>query len=104
MAPKTPKTPGAPKNPQKTPPRKKAVALRYDAEQQSAPQMVAKGSGTVAEKLIAIAREHGVPIHEDADLTEILSRLDLYQEIPPETYLLVAEILAFIYRTNQEYQ
>ncbi|MDF1615421.1 EscU/YscU/HrcU family type III secretion system export apparatus switch protein [Desulfurivibrio dismutans] len=88
----------------KSTPRQKAVALRYDTEQQGAPQMVAKGSGAVAEKLIAIAKEHGVPIHQDADLTEILSRLDLYQEIPPETYLLVAEILAFIYRTNQSYR
>lgn len=84
--------------------RKKAVALSYDAAEQSAPQLVAKGSGAVAEKLLELAREHGVPIHEDADLTEILSRLDLYQEIPPETYLLVAEILAFIYRTNQDYR
>ncbi len=83
-------------------PRKKAVALSYEAEQQSAPRVIAKGSGLLAERLIELAREHGVPIHQDADLTEILSRLDLNQEIPPETYLLVAEILAFIYRTNQD--
>ncbi|HET97864.1 MAG TPA: FhlB domain-containing protein, partial [Desulfurivibrio alkaliphilus] len=67
-----------------------------------APRMVAKGSGLLAERLIELAREYQIPIHQDADLTEILSRLDLNQEIPPETYLLVAEILAFIYRTNQE--
>ncbi|MFU8818527.1 MAG: EscU/YscU/HrcU family type III secretion system export apparatus switch protein [Desulfurivibrio sp.] len=85
------------------PPRQKAVALSYDTDRQgAAPRMVAKGSGLLAEKLIELAREHGVPIHQDADLVEILSRLDLNQEIPPETYLLVAEILAFIYRTNQE--
>lgn len=84
--------------------RRKAAALRYDSAKESAPRLVAKGSGPVAEKLIELAREHGVPIHQDADLVEILSRLDLYQEIPPETYLLVAEILAFIYRTNQSYR
>ena len=83
-------------------PRKKAVALSYDAQKQNAPRMVAKGSGLLAERLIELAREYQIPIHQDADLTEILSRLDLNQEIPPETYLLVAEILAFIYRTNQE--
>lgn len=83
--------------------RKKAVALSYETEKQSnAPRVIAKGSGLLAERLIELAREHGVPIHQDADLTEILSRLDLNQEIPPETYLLVAEILAFIYRTNQD--
>lgn len=92
------------KNTPDQPPRKKAVALRYDEGSPSAPLLVAKGSGTVAEKLIELAREHGVPIHQDADLTEILSRLNLNAEIPPETYLLVAEILAFIYRSNQQYQ
>ncbi len=81
--------------------RKKAVAIRYEQEGATAPQVVGKGIGLVAEKIIEIAREHGVPIHEDADLTEILSRLNLYEEIPPETYVLVAEILAFVYRTNQ---
>ncbi|MFH7320860.1 EscU/YscU/HrcU family type III secretion system export apparatus switch protein [Desulfurivibrio sp. D14AmB] len=83
-------------------PRKKAVALSYDTDRQGAPRMVAKGSGLLAERLLELAREYQIPIHQDADLTEILSRLDLNQEIPPETYLLVAEILAFIYRTNQE--
>lgn len=83
---------------------KKAVALRYEEGGQSAPLMVAKGAGSVAEKLIEIAREHGVPIHQDADLTQILSSLKLYEEIPPETYLLVAEILAFVYRSNQNYK
>lgn len=81
--------------------RKKAVAIRYEQEGVAAPQVVGKGIGLVAEKIIEIAREHGVPIHEDADLTEILSRLNLYEEIPPETYVLVAEILAFVYRANQ---
>ncbi len=81
-------------------PRKKAVALRYDAKESGAPLVVAKGQGTIAEKLLELARQHGVPIHEDADLTEVLSQLNLNEEIPAETYLLVAEVLAFIYRTN----
>jgi len=87
----------------KTKPQKKAVALKYDREQDTAPRIVGKGVGTIAEKIIAIAKEHGIPIQPDSDLVEILSRLDLNQEIPPETYVLVAEILAFIYRTNQSY-
>ncbi len=81
--------------------RSKAVALRYDKEQEDAPRIVAKGMGEVAEKIIALAKEHGIPIHEDSDLIEILAKLDLYEEIPPATYVVVAEILAFIYRTNE---
>ena len=87
----------------KKPPRKKAVALRYDREKEPAPIVVGKGIGLLAEKLIELAKEHEIPIHEDADLIEILSRLDLKEEIPAATYLVVAEILAFIYRTNESY-
>jgi flagellar biosynthesis protein len=87
----------------KTKPQKKAVALKYDREHDPVPKVVGKGIGLVAEKIIALAKEHGIPIQQDSDLVEILSRLNLNQEIPPETYVLVAEILAFIYRTNQSY-
>ena len=85
------------------PSRKKAIALRYDQQKDTAPTVIGKGSGFLAEKLIALAEEHGIPIHQDADLTEVLARLDLYQEIPPHTYLVVAEILAFLHRTNSKY-
>ena len=84
--------------------RKKAVALRYDTERDAAPKLVGKGAGKLAEKLVELAKEHGIPIREDADLTEILSRLELFEEIPPSTYVLVAEILAFVYRANQTYE
>jgi len=82
--------------------RRKAAALRYDSERDSAPKIVAKGSGKVAEKIIEIARQYNIPIKDDPELAEILSTLDIYQEIPPELYKAVAEILAFIYRmTNR---
>jgi flagellar biosynthesis protein len=82
--------------------RRKAAALRYDSERDSAPKIVAKGSGKVAEKIIDIARQYNIPIKDDPELVEILSTLDIYQEIPPELYKAVAEILAFIYRiTNR---
>ncbi|MEW6426967.1 MAG: EscU/YscU/HrcU family type III secretion system export apparatus switch protein [Thermodesulfobacteriota bacterium] len=84
-------------------PRKKAVALRYDRSAGSAPKLTAKGAGAIAERIIALAREHNIPIHEDGDLAEVLSLLKLNQEIPPQTYAAVAEILAFIYRTNASY-
>ncbi|MEW6519956.1 MAG: EscU/YscU/HrcU family type III secretion system export apparatus switch protein [Thermodesulfobacteriota bacterium] len=83
---------------------KKAVALRYDQEKDASPKVIGKGVGLLAEKLLELAREHSIPIHEDADLVEVLARLDLNEEIPESTYFIVAEILAFVYRTNQKYQ
>ncbi|GAB4387908.1 MAG: EscU/YscU/HrcU family type III secretion system export apparatus switch protein [Thermodesulfovibrionales bacterium] len=75
----------------------KAAALRYDHGEDSAPRLVAKGSGAVARKIIEAARAHGVPIREDPELVEVLASLDLYEEIPEDLYKAVAEILAFIY-------
>lgn len=75
----------------------KAAALKYNAQVNSAPVVKAKGVGKVAEKIIQIARENNIPIKEDPDLVEMLVLLDLEQEIPPELYKVVAEILAFVY-------
>jgi flagellar biosynthesis protein len=77
----------------------KAAALKYRPGD-SAPSLVAKGRGLVAEKIIALARRHGVPIREDRNMVEILSTIDLYDEIPPELYKAVAEILAYIYKMS----
>jgi flagellar biosynthesis protein len=81
--------------------RKKAAALRYTHDKDSAPRVVAKGSGVTAEKILQLAKEHNIPIKEDYNLVEVLSQLDLYQEIPPELYRAVAEILSFIYWTTK---
>ena len=78
----------------------KAVALKYDRKKNKAPRVIAKGRGDIAEKIIAVAREHNVPLYEDKNLTQILEALDLETEIPPELYRAVAEVLAFIYRLN----
>jgi flagellar biosynthesis protein len=80
---------------------KQAVALRYSPEAGQLPTVVAKGKGKVAEQILQKAQEHRVPVQEDASLVEVLSKLDLDQEIPPELYRLVAEILSFIYRSDQ---
>ncbi|PYI50349.1 EscU/YscU/HrcU family type III secretion system export apparatus switch protein [Paenibacillus flagellatus] len=79
---------------------KKAVALRYMPESYASPVVVAKGKGHVAETIMQKAKEAGVPMQEDPSLVEVLSKLDLNQEIPPELYQLVAEILSFVYRTD----
>lgn len=77
---------------------KKAVALRYEAEKDTAPKVVAKGRGFIAQRIIELARQHGVPLKEDETLVEVLSKLDIYEEIPVELYKAVAEILVFVYQ------
>lgn len=80
---------------------RKAVALSYAADQMAAPIVTAKGSGEVAEMILKKAKEHGVPVQENASLVEILSQLELEQQIPNDLYSLVAEILTFVYRSDQ---
>jgi flagellar biosynthesis protein len=84
--------------------RKAAVALRYNAATDKAPKVTAKGQGVVAEKIMALAQEHGVPMREDSDLVQVLAQLDLNREIPPTLYRVVAELLAFVYRLNNTYR
>jgi len=79
-------------------PRPTAVALRYDEEKAPAPVVTAAGKGDVAERILALAREHGVPVREDPDLVALLAQLDVGQIIPPELYPVIAEVLAFVYR------
>lgn len=80
---------------------KKAVALKYEPGKHRAPRVTAKGRGLVAERIIELAREGGVPVTEDPDLVGVLIQLDFEEEIPPELYQAVAEILAFAYRLNR---
>ena len=77
-----------------------AVALRYEAKKDQAPKLVGKGRGHLADKILELARQHNIPIRQDKNLIQILSRLDLNQEIPPDVYKAVAEILAFVYRLS----
>jgi flagellar biosynthesis protein len=75
--------------------RQKAVALKYSPED-IAPKVVAKGAGTIAEKIIEKGQDADVPIYQDEKLTEELTRLDLGEHIPPELYEVVAQVLIFI--------
>ena len=80
---------------------KKAAALKYDQTKDKAPRVTAKGSGLLAEKIIELARKEGIPISEDPDLVGALIQLDFQEEIPPELYRAVAEILSFAYMLNR---
>jgi flagellar biosynthesis protein len=77
---------------------KQAIALHYDEEACAPiPKVTATGKDETAEQIIALAKEHGIPIHEDADLAVLLSQLELYENIPESLYHVVAEVLAFAY-------
>ena len=82
-------------------PRQKAVALRYDAADEPAPRVIAKGAGLTAERIIEVAREHNIHVHNDPDLVNVLSKLDVETVIPEGLYVAVAEVLAFVYRLNE---
>lgn len=76
-------------------PPSKAVALKYDGK--SAPKVTATGEGALAEEIVRIAREAGVPLYENPELVGVLSQLDLGEEIPETLYRVIAEIIAFAY-------
>jgi flagellar biosynthesis protein len=81
---------------------KKAIALKYDEDADVAPRVKAKGAGVVADKIIELAKKHGIPVKDDPDLVEILSQLDIDEAIPPEIYIAVAELLSFVYSLNSK--
>jgi len=81
---------------------RRAVALKYDPHQMHAPKVVGKGTGEVAERILETAQNSGVPIQEDQSLVEVLSKLDIDQQIPTELFEVVAEILSFIYRADRD--
>jgi len=79
----------------------KAVAIKYDVEKDRAPKVLAAGRGAVAERILKIAEDNHVPLCSDPALTDLLSKLEITQEVPPQLYTLVAEVLAFIYQLDK---
>ncbi|BET12362.1 EscU/YscU/HrcU family type III secretion system export apparatus switch protein [Pandoraea sputorum] len=79
------------------PERRTAVALAYGAKD-SAPRVVAKGYGLLAETIVRTAREHGLYVHESPELVSLLMQVDLDQRIPAQLYQAVAELLAWLYK------
>ena len=72
-----------------------ATALQYAGK--NAPTITAKGHGELAEDIIKLAREHGVLVHEDRELSKLLNQLELGEQIPPQLYVVIAELIAFSY-------
>jgi flagellar biosynthesis protein len=83
-------------------PKKQAIALRYDSEKETVPKVIAKGKGLVAEKIIKAANNQEIHIQEDPALIELLSKLEIHQQIPEELYEAVAEIFEFLYKLDKE--
>ncbi|HEX8884662.1 MAG TPA: EscU/YscU/HrcU family type III secretion system export apparatus switch protein [Noviherbaspirillum sp.] len=81
-------------------PRRSAAALSY-GQGDTAPRVVAKGYGLVADQIIARAREHGVFLHESREMVALLMQVDLDRDIPPALYRAVAELLAWLYRLEK---
>jgi len=83
--------------------RKKAAALRYDADaKKHPPQVSATGKGIVAENIVETAKANDVPIIKDPSLVECLAELNINESIPEELYEAVAEVFAFIYQLDQK--
>ena len=82
-----------PKDPDHLP---RAVALSYDGH--AAPRVTAKGQGAVAERILAIAEAHEIPLQQDPALITLLAQVELGDEIPPQLYVAVSRVLAFAYR------
>ncbi|MGE6454296.1 EscU/YscU/HrcU family type III secretion system export apparatus switch protein [Shewanella baltica] len=80
---------------------KQAVALSYDGR--NAPKIAATGEGLIAEEIIALAKANGVYIHQDPHLSHFLQLLELGEEIPKELYLLIAELIAFVYMLDGKF-
>lgn len=81
--------------------KKTAVAVRYDVDKDKAPLILASGRGPIAEEILRIADENKIPLYEDPELAKLLGKLELDSEIPPELYVLVAEVLFFIYQLDR---
>jgi flagellar biosynthesis protein len=79
-------------------PRPQAIALGYDPQKDPAPRLLAAGQGVIAEQILALARQQGIPIRNDPLLAAALATVQLDTCIPPELYQVVAEVLAYVYR------
>ena len=82
----------------------KAAALKYDLGNDFAPVVVASGYGQVAEKIINIAEQQGIPVYRDDSVSSMLCMLDVGKSIPPELYEIIAKIYCSILMTAEKYK
>lgn len=92
----------SPSNIKKKSKRLTAVALEYSAGDHDAPLVTAAGRGKIAEQIVQLAFENGIKVREDSALAEMLATIEIDSPIPSEAFVAVAEILAYVYRANNE--
>ncbi len=78
----------------------KAAALKYDSDQNASPELLAKGRGEVAQKILKLAKEHDISVFQNKALVDSLLELDVHEEIPPRLYQAVAELFSWLIRTE----
>lgn len=96
----TGKDPFIPLNKKEKPKNPVAVALKYERKPDDVPEISAAGRGKIAEKILQIAHENGIPVREDGTLAEMLATIEIDSPIPSEAFMAVAEILSYIYQAN----
>ena len=84
-------------------PLKRAAALSYDPDADDAPVLAAFGEGYLAEKIVSIARESGIPVMPDPSLASMLSKISIGDEISEDMYEAVAKVLAFVAEIDRRY-
>ena len=82
--------------------KQQAVAIKYNNQSDTAPKVIAKGVGFIAEQILSTAKQHSVPVYQNKTLTSMLMAVDLDREIPAELYQAVAEVLAYIYYIDKK--
>lgn len=83
---------------------RKATALKYDLKKDSAPEIVATGSGEVAGEIVRVAEQHEIPVYKDPSLASALGQLELGSAVPEQLYKAVAEVLVFVYSVDQSHK
>jgi flagellar biosynthesis protein len=78
-----------------------AIAMRYDVEKDKAPLILASGRGAIADEILRIAEENKIPLYENRGLANMLAKLEIDTEIPAQLYVLVAEVLFFVYKLDK---
>ena len=94
---------GSGEQPTSVAPQRKAVALKYEAERDLAPKVIAKGRGHVAEHILETAQKNAVPVYQDKTLVNMLMALEIDREIPPELYKAIAEVMAYVYKMDKSH-
>ncbi len=80
----------------------KAAALKYDQGKNSAPELLAKGQGEIAQKILRLAQEHDISVFQNKALVDSLLNLEIHEEIPPRLYTAVAELFSWLMKVEKE--